>query len=83
MKEVADYIIKTVQEDSIEGFQLMVDYSDIEEEFGIKLTDEIIKEIEIELYLRQEVADVICDGETFDVVIYTDFAPNYISEEVE
>lgn len=74
-KEIADYIIKTVQSES-SGFQYIVFYDEIEMEFGLRLDSVIIKEIENSLWLREEVADIELD-DGFDIVLYTDYAPNY------
>ena len=80
--KIADFIIKTVQEESIlSGFQYTIDYSHLEGIFDIKLTEDTIQQIKLELEKREEVSDVICDEDVFDVVIYIDFAPNYIEEE--
>lgn len=75
LKTITDFIIKTVQEESIlSGFQYIVDFSLIEDTFQIKLSKENIELIESSLSVREEIADVqIIDG-AFDVIIYTDYA---------
>ena len=78
-KEIADYVVKTVQSES-SGFQYIVLYDEIEKEFGIRLDSVVIKEIEKDLWLREEVADIERDN-GFDVVLYTDYAPNYIKSQ--
>ena len=80
--DIVDFIIKTVQEESIEsGFQLIVYPSEIESHFNIKLDGSLIEQIEEGLWQREEVADVIVENGAFDVVLYTAYAPNY--EEVD
>lgn len=78
--EIVGFIIKTVQDESM-GFQYIVDYICIEEKFGVVLDSTIIKQVEIFLCKREEVADVQLDDYGFDVVLYTDYAPNYIKED--
>ena len=63
------------------GFQYIVDYSYIEEKFGIVLDSIIIKQIEVLLCERDEVAVVELDEYGFDVVLYISYAPNYIEED--
>lgn len=88
VSEIVDYVVKTVQDESIlSGFQYIVEFEDIEDEFNISLNDKaLINDIATLLSERDEVADVLVtdDGfEGFDVVLYTDFAPNYQKEEYE
>lgn len=78
--KIADFIIKTVQNESICGFQYIIHNMDIEHEFGITINDHKAREIGTELVKREELADFDYVNETFDVVLYTDFAPNYIEE---
>lgn len=83
IKEIAEYIIKTVQENSIlSGFQCIVSYTDIEKTFNINISD-IKNDIINMLCTREEVADVQDDVEGFDVVLYTEYAPNYNKEDYE
>ncbi len=78
---IADYIIKQVQEESIlSGFQYVVEYSGIEEKFSIIIEQDLKSKIVDVLLQREEVADVLLDNEGFDVVIYTNYAPNYIGD---
>lgn len=79
-KEIVDYIIETVQKETT-SFQCILSYSYIEKEFDIKLSSKIIKQIELDLLQREEIADVELDDYGFDVVLYTAYSPNYIEEE--
>lgn len=84
INDICDFVIKTVQTKSIlTGFQYVVYYSDIFEEFSITLTKYEISSIKNELLLREEVADVVYNDNGFDVVLYTDYAPNYVPNEYE
>lgn len=81
-KEIADFIIKEVQEKST-GFQYVVSLkSIIEKTKTVDLTEITVDTIE-ELMTREEVADVTIDRDLdgliygLDVVLYTDHAPNY------
>ena len=78
--KVADFIIKIVQNESVCGFQYIIHNMDIEHEFGITINDDKAREIGSELTKREEVADFDYVNETFDVVLYTDYAPNYIEK---
>lgn len=81
---ITDYIVGTVQSESIEsGFQYQVDFEDIENRFGIALNDVLISDIDLALAQRIEVADVELIDNTFDVVLFTDYAPNYDPSEFE
>lgn len=83
IKGITDYIIKTVQENSIlSGFQYIVSYTDIEKTFDINISN-IKNDIIDTLSTREEVADVQVDEEGFDVVLYTKYAPNYNEEDYE
>lgn len=73
-KEVADFIIKEVQEKST-GFQLVVSTLNVVKELG--LTEFDTPNIRAELESRKEVADVEVVDSNFDVVLYTDYAPDY------
>lgn len=78
INDICDFIVKTVQDESIlSGFQYVVSYSDIAEKYSKQLSETIQSAIENELSSRKEVADVFCDTDGFDVVLYTDYAPNY------
>jgi hypothetical protein len=77
-ESIADFIIKKVQADSIEsGFQLIVSYSEIEKKFGMGIEQHVRGEIIEALEDREEVADIQTDNDGYDVVLYTDYAPNY------
>lgn len=82
-QRIADYIVATVQEDSItSGFQLEVFHDELESAFG-SLSSDDLKLINDLLSEREEIADVLLSDESFDVVLYTDFAPNYEPDECE
>lgn len=84
LKRITDYIVKTVQEESIlSGFQYVVDYSDVQSHFAKEIGEYINNQIVEALEDREEVADVQLDTDGFDVVLYTNFAPNYEGEEDE
>ena len=88
-KQIADFIIKEVQEKST-GFQYVVSLKEIIKETGVKINSknvaEMVVETMIELLDRKEVADVTIDRDKdslidgFDVVLYTDYAPNYVDD---
>jgi len=80
---IADFIINEAQEQSISGFQYISMIYDIEDYFDIKINGAELVEIEEELWNREEVADVIVEDDCFDIVLYTDYAPNYDSQEYE
>ena len=80
IKRIADFIVKDVQE-STTDFQSVTFYVDIQEKFAMKIEEKIYEMVEDELNSREEVADVIQDTDGFDVVLYTDFSPNYNSDE--
>lgn len=82
IKEIANFIVKDVQK-STTDFQSVTFYEDIQEQFTQKIEEVIYDLVEIELSKREEVADVIQDTDGFDVVLYTDFSPNYVSEDEE
>lgn len=80
---ITDFIIKEIQENSnssMSGFQYIVDYEEIERKFSIQLGEDMIQSIGKILNNREEVADVVLGLDGFDVVLYTDFTPNYISK---
>ena len=84
LKRITDYIVKTVQEESIlSGFQYIVDYSDVQSHFAKEIGEYINNQIVEALESREEVADVEQDTDGFDVVLYTDFAPNYEDKDYE
>lgn len=79
--KIADYIIETVQEDSIlSGFQLEVYHDELESVFGNLTSDDLCFIYDL-LGEREEVLDVILTEECFDVVIGTAYAPNYQEDE--
>lgn len=76
-QEVVDYIIGTVQSESVlNGFQLEIYHDDLKSIFG-KLTSDDLFNIYVLLGQREEVNDVIFTKECFDVVLGTYYAPNY------
>lgn len=76
--KIADFIIKTVQNESVCGFQYIICNMDIEHEFGITINDDKANKIGSELAKREEIAEFDYANETFDVILYTDYAPNYV-----
>ena len=70
---IVNFLIQTVQQKSESGFQYIIDYSEIENVFKIKLDDKLIHQIEEDLSQREEVADVKCENDTFDIVLYTNY----------
>lgn len=87
LDRIVDYIIETVQTESItSGFQYMVSVTQIEEKFEVKLNLDYINCINNLLLYREEVGATEIDGNYinkdlyFDVVLYTDYAPNYNEE---
>lgn len=84
-EDIADYIIKEVQENSdcsMSGFQNTVEHSEIQERFAMEIEGYINEKILESLNNRKEVADVVGDTDGFDIVLYTDYAPNYIGEKL-
>lgn len=73
---IVDFIVKTVQEDS-SSFQYIVDSSYVEGVFEIELDSLAVNQIIEGLLQREEVADVEFYESGFDIVLYTDYAPNY------
>lgn len=72
MNQIAKFIIKQVQEESMSGFQQIVTYEDIEEKFNMeKISGVIAKFIVDELGEHEEVAGVKIGEDGFDVVLYT------------
>lgn len=81
--EIAGYIVKRVQtESTLSGFQLIVAYSDIEDNFNIEMNTSNKESITDALNEREEVADVQDDPLGFDVVLLTIYAPNYKEEDL-
>lgn len=82
-EEIANYIVQTVQEDSIiSGFQLIITYDELEEKFG-ELSEDDLSHIYNLLTEREEVADVVMSEDDYDIVLYTDYAPNYSEDDYE
>ena len=82
INKIVDYIIAEIQEKSdLSGFQNVVPYSVLSERFSGEI-EEYIQGLVIDgLLKREEVADAILDTDGFDVVLYTDYAPNYNEED--
>lgn len=79
---ICDFIIKTVQTKSIlSGFQYIVDFDSINDEFGMPMNFKLKLDAYDALLEREEVADVELTDEGFDVVLYTKYAPNYNEED--
>ena len=84
INKLVDFIIAEVQEKSaLSGFQNIVLYSDMSEKFSGEIEEFILELILDELHKREEVADAILDTDGFDVVLFTDFAPNYNADAYE
>lgn len=82
MRDIVRYIIKTVQDEALlNGFQYIINYSTIEEEFNLKLDSSMINNVVEELERTEEVADVNYDDYGFDVVLYTNYATSYREED--
>lgn len=78
INKIVDYIIKETQENStLSGFQFTLAYSDLAENFAGEMEEYIENLIVNELCRRKEIADITTDVDGFDVVLYTDYAPNY------
>lgn len=78
---IINEIIKIVQEESVlSGFQYIINYTYIENKFNIAINNNLREVIKTKLEEREEVADVYLDDNGFDVVLYTDYAPNYNEE---
>lgn len=85
-EKISKYIIECVQEESdssMSGFQYTIENQQLEEKFNCKLDKKSIEEIENILCSREEVADVQVYDNLFDVVLYTNYAPNYIEDNEE
>lgn len=85
-EKICDYIIKEVAENSdgsMSGFQYCVNDSTIQEQFALEIHQFVTDLILDELVKRDEVADVIYDTDGFDVVLFTDYSPNYIKGDDE
>ncbi|MEF9952216.1 MAG: hypothetical protein RR782_02575 [Clostridium sp.] len=81
IKNITDFIVNEVKEKSImNGFQYIVNYSNIAKEFNILVDQYLLVAVVDMLEDREEVADIQLDGQGIDVVLYTDYAPNYDSE---
>lgn len=80
IKRIVDFIIEDVKE-STTDFQSVCFYEDIQEKFAMEIEQTIFSMVEDELNTKEEVADVIQDTDGFDVVLYTDYSPNYNSDD--
>lgn len=83
-EKISNYIITEVAENSdssMSGFQYCVNYADVQELFATEIDEFINEMILSELNKSEKVADVELDTDGFDVVLYTDYAPNYENEE--
>lgn len=71
-------LVEQVQKNSVEnGLQLWIDFSFLESEYDIKVDNCLAIEILSELNQRPEVLDAIIDGNGYDIIIGTSYAPNY------
>jgi len=83
--KIAEYIVKNTQTESnpdMSGFQLVTSFA-ILNEYQDQLNVYIRNQVRLALESREEVADVQLDKDGFDVCLYTNFAPNYRSEQYE
>lgn len=76
LDKICEYIVSTVINETFE-FQYRVFFDEIENKFLIELNDELISTISSMLVQREEIADLYIDTDCFDIVIYTDYSPNY------
>lgn len=77
LHKICDYIVSTVINETFD-FQYRIFFDEIENNFSIKLNDEWISDISLMLSQREEIADLYVDTDNFDIVIYTDYSPNYL-----
>lgn len=82
IEKIAQFIINEVKNNT-NDCQYIVDYSDIQEKFTSEIKLYIYNQVLENLSNHEEVADVTQDTDGFDVVLYTDFIPNYEHEEME
>lgn len=76
--EICNYIIKTVQDNAIlNGFQYCISFNDIEKHFNISLCESDIDNIYKLLESSKKVSDILVYDDLFDIILYTDFCPNY------
>ncbi|MBN3375735.1 hypothetical protein CF087_17870 [Clostridium botulinum] len=79
-EKIAEYLIKTVQEEStLSGFQYTISNADIQERFRMEIENYINDKIIEVTSKKEEVAEIFTDTDGFDITLYTDFAPNYNS----
>lgn len=80
--QMARYIIETTQKET-SRFQWTVDYKDVQEKFALEINEYINGVVIDRLLQQEEVADAILDTDGFDVVLHTDYSPNYDASEYE
>ena len=76
LNKICDYIVSTVIRETSD-FQYRVFFDEIENKFSIELNDELMSTLSLMLSQREEIADLYIDTSCFDIVIYTDYSPNY------
>ena len=78
---IADYIVKDGTTNTSEG-NWIIYYEELAERFGMDETflADMKDSIESELYNHEEVADVVLEGDAFDVCYYLAYCPNYIEK---
>lgn len=69
INQIAKHLIKVTIEESCEG-NWTFDFDRIEKDFNIKLTDEVLKEIEEILLTSEEVADVQIYDNIIDILVW-------------
>lgn len=77
LNKICDYIVSTVINETSD-FQYCVFFDEIEAKFTIKLNDSLISTLALMLSQREEIADLDINDDNFDIVIYTDYSPNYL-----
>lgn len=79
-RQMSEFIIKKVQDES-SGFQLIVSLDEVKSEFESEIDSFLSNAILNALCKREEIAEVDIDEDgEFDIVLFTDYAPNYEEE---
>lgn len=81
IKKISRFIVKYVQEHALfNGFQYCVSFEIINTHFNISIDEHLVSSIYNQLLSEVEVADCVLD-DGFDVVLFTNYAPNYDCED--
>lgn len=83
IKEIASYIIKETQNkasDLSNGLNYIVSKTDIQEAFNEQIDRAVYDSVLDVLSERDEVADTTEDTDGIDVVLYSNYAPNYTKD---